>query len=98
MAEMTASSGTSSSTVTPASPTGRPAEGQSTRRAYGTAGYNGTRHLSREYLARIDETTPPGDLQRFIDVKQGPFYIRENSLHRRGATPLRAKVIVCLLD
>jgi hypothetical protein len=54
---------------------GPAAEGQAPA-GYGTAGYNGHPASFEEYLARIDEQ-PPGDLQRFIDLKQ-PVYIREN--------------------
>ncbi len=43
---------------------------------YGTAGYDGHPATFDEYLARIAEQ-PPGDLQRFLGVKQ-PVYVRDN--------------------
>src|SRR5579875_65047 len=53
-----------------------PFEGKS-QPAYGTAGYDGHPPSLEEYLARVSEQ-PPGDLQRFLAVKQ-PVYLRGNA-------------------
>ena len=51
---------------------------------YGTAGYVGHPSSFDEYLARVAEQ-PPGDLLRFIGVKQ-PVYMRDN-VYAAGARP-----------
>jgi hypothetical protein len=52
-----------------------PVEGEC-QLGYGTGGYDGHPSSLDEYLARVAQQ-PPGDLQRFIVVKQ-PAYIRDN--------------------
>ena len=86
---MTATSATSSSTVMPPWPTGRPLTGPRTA-GYGTAGYNGHPASLEDYLAR-STTQPRGDHERFIGVKQ-PVYIREQCLRSAGRTPFEGEV------
>lgn len=56
---------------------------------YGTAGYDGHPATFDQYLSTVADQ-PPGDLQRFIDVKQ-PAYLREN-VYSRGAEPFSGEV------
>ncbi|KHD73640.1 right-handed parallel beta-helix repeat-containing protein [Actinoplanes utahensis] len=61
----------------------------------GTAGYDGHPASFAEYLQRIDEQ-PPGDHQRFLDVKQA-VYARRN-VYAAGARPFAGESGPVVLD